>query len=223
MTTVDPRLAQEINKMEDSIQNQMSQLRQFEAKLNQKEMSVRQNLLKGSSPDVIEANLKSSLPGFLVPGNVGDINRVIWPFFFSNDLQEVAPNETVVTNFSVTQEASFVMMQYSRVVYLRTEGPDNLVYIQPSDNNYDEYGLKFTVTDPQSGRSFFNIPLSIRQVGDPRFPTAFPSPELVLPNATVQVTFTNEHPTNVYVPILSFFGYRVRIDSSTGLLSTIYG
>jgi len=50
-------------------------------------------------------------------------------------------------------------------------------------------------------------------LGSPQFPTVLPSPQMILPNANIQVNFSLG-PTYdaVYVPFVTFFGYRMRID-----------
>jgi hypothetical protein len=223
MTDVDQNLQNEISRLESSIQHQLKALADKERVLNDIELARRQGLGPSSNPAAIEANLKSALPGFLMPGNVGEINRVIWPFMFSTVPIILTPGNTVRRSISITQEAAFVLMHYTRAIYKVTGGA-NIEYIQPSETNYEEAGLTFDMTDPQSGRSFFTAPVELRQLGDPRYPAELRPPRFMLPNSNYFINFTNNSPTALtLMPVITFHGYRVRIDSAQNILSTVYG
>ena len=56
------------------------------------------------------------------PGNIGDINRVIWPFAFQFQSQngavaDIAPGQSQTLSFSVTQEAGFLMRTISHSTF----------------------------------------------------------------------------------------------------------
>lgn len=164
------------------------------------------------------------LPFYLAPGNVGDVNRVIWPFWFGTVRADVAasPAASVSTSFSVTQEAAFVAMSYTKAVFLKTAGPFNVSYLDPTYTNGagKATGLSFRFRDAQSTREFMQAPIDIDNFGNPLFPTKLPSPMLIMPRATIEVGFDNAS-ANDYVVFLSFFGYRIRLEDAQNILSTV--
>ena len=178
----------------------------------------------------VDANLQTLLPPDLVPGNVGDINKVIWPFFFKTNLQTyLIPGQSFTTTFSVTQEASFIWMSFVKAVYRVTDAglPTEKWHYITDDDMYSTYpaslldGLTFTVRDAQSTREFMNTPVQMQQVGLPRFPFKYPRPVMFLPNSNVQITFTNGTSENL-VPIITAFGYRLRVENAQDILSLVY-
>jgi hypothetical protein len=46
---------------------------------------------------------------------------------------------------------------------------------------------------------------------------------MFLPNSTVEAIFSNKDAARTYVPFVTFFGYRVRIEDAQNILSTITG
>lgn len=219
-------LMSQVAQLQDGIAKLSSYNAQREAVIKDKEARLRQKYLTNDSAKNMEANLNSSLPSYLAPGNVGDINRVIWPFYFTTqDTGPIAPGTTVRTSINVTQEAAFTWMSFMKTVYLHDTGTNTQTYIDPdaASNASLAPGLGFTIRDAQSQREFFGGFVDLDTVGNPRFPSTLPSPMLVIPNGVLEVTFTNKHATNYYVPRLSFFGYRMRIENQQELLSTIYG
>jgi hypothetical protein len=194
--------------------------------LKMRESRIRQGQLGNDSAQQLQFNMKNNLGPMLTPGNIGDINSVIWPFYFTTDAPNtpLAANESFQTGFSVTQEAAFIMMSFTKTVYLveGEEPAESWTYLNPSDQP-SAPGLVFTLRDGSSSRQLFNTPINIDNYGNPRFPTKMPRPVMLLPNQVMQVAFTNSHPTNVYVPFITAFGYRIRIDEAQKLLSLVYG
>jgi hypothetical protein len=213
-----------------ALQNQVQGIAAIvDSKANQlalQESQLAQSQLPNNSAQQLDFNMSNSLSPLLQPGNIGDINSVIWPFYFSTDIPAtpLAVNETLQTGFSVTQEAAFIWMSYTKAVYLvEGEAPlDSWTYLDPAIQP-SAPGLVFTLRDGSSSRQFFNSPINIDTYGNPRFPTKLPRPIMLLPNQVMQVAFTNNHPTNVYVPVITAFGYRIRIDQADKLLSLVYG
>lgn len=197
---------------------------QMEADLKRRSLG-RQGLAKVDGAATLKQNLDRALPASLRPGNVGSINRVLWPFFFTFSAPELAPNSASQGFTTITQEAAFVWMSYSRAVYKKTVGPVQYTYVDPNDyagaGQVD--GLKFTFKDAQSTRVFHNQPLEIDAVGVPEFPSVLPTPILFLPNSTIEVTYQNDNLTDTYVPFITLFGYRVRIEDAQNILSTVVG
>jgi hypothetical protein len=207
----------------------LSQIVQSKARnLDMKENQLRQGQISVENARDLEVNMNRNLGPMLAPGNLGDINKIIWPYYFSTELpaEPIGPNETFQTGFSITQEAAFIMMSYTKVVYDATPPFDVAwQYLNPNEDGIDNLApeLTFTFRDGSSSRQFFNSAIEIGHYGNPRFPTKFPRPIMFLPNQSVQVAFVNSHPTREYVPILTAFGYRMRIEDAQNLLSLVYG
>lgn len=166
---------------------------------------------------------KQALKGFR-PGNIGDINRAIWPFFFTFASEDLVPGRTILKSFTVTQEAAFLWRMSTKAVFLKTgvEPNINYEYIDPVTDNAP--GLKFSLRDAQSTRELNgNRAQTMDTMGFANFPDVLPSSQLMLPNATMQISLTNEHPTNVYRPFVTFIGYRIRIEDAQNILSTVTG
>lgn len=196
---------------------------QMEALLKKRSLQ-RQGLPQANSAMGLKQTLDAALPATLRPGNVGSINRVIWPFFFTFSAPELAPNSSSQGFTTITQEAAFVWMSYTKAVYKRTAGPV-YTYVDPDDYSAAGQvdGLKFTLRDAQSTRVFHNSPLEIDSIGNPQFPSVLPTPILFLPNSTIEITYQNDNAADTYVPFITMFGYRVRIEDAQKILSTVVG
>lgn len=215
-----------LQKLQQSVTSLSSYLDAKAKSLSIREQQLRQGQMPNNSAQQLDYNLTKSLSPLLTPGNIGDINSVIWPYFFPTDIPDspLAQDESFPTGFSVTQEAAFIFMSFNKVVYL-VEGEDeeeSWTYLDPDQGQPSAPGLTFTLRDGSSTRQLFNTPMNIDAYGHPRFVTKFPRPVMLLPNQVMQVTFTNSHPTNRYVPIITAFGYRIRIEEAQKLLSLVY-
>lgn len=166
------------------------------------------------------------LSGFQ-PGNIGDINRVIWPFWFTFSTQNISPGQSFVASFSVTQEAGFLMRYVTKQVYTVDPITQFMTYIDPFNFNEDvnsANGLVVGMKDAQSSREFYGRSLQdIDMWGSANFPTYFPSAVFLLPNQTMQLTLSNNSATETYVPFVSVVGYRVRVQDAQKILSTVSG
>lgn len=197
-----------------------------ERNLKQLESQLQQDQLMTDDARDLERNLFESL-GPLAPGNVGEINRVIWPFWFTTDSLDstgIGPNETLQSQFAVTLEAAFIVMAIAKTVYQTNAVPWN--YLDPNNDGLvgRAPGLSFTLRDSSSQRQFFGKePIAMGHIGNPRFPTMLPRPMMLLPNQMMEVQFQNSHPVNEYLPALTFFGYRIRLENAQQILSTISG
>lgn len=214
----------------NNLRNQVSSIKNIVDKkadtLVQREALIRQGQVPMNNARDLGRNLQRNLGPMLAPGNVGDINKIIWPFYFSTEIPEnsLGQNETFQTGFSVTQEASFILMSLTKTVYIET-APNEFIYADPNETSTAVNscpGLQFTLRDGSSSRQFFNFPMEIGHYGNPRFPTKLPRPIMFLPNQNVQIAFTNTHPTNKYLPIITGFGYRMRVEDAQKFLSLVY-
>jgi hypothetical protein len=196
---------------------------QMEALLKKRSLE-RQGLPPVRGASSLKQSLDAALPPTLRPGNVGSINRVIWPFFFTFSAPELSPNSSSQGFTTITQEAAFVWMSYTKAVYKKTVGPV-YTYVDPDDYSAAGQvdGLKFTLRDAQSTRVFHNTPLEIDSIGNPQFPSLLPTPILFLPNSTIEITYQNDNAADTYVPFITMFGYRVRIEDAQKILSTVVG
>ncbi len=198
-----------------------------EQAISVRESQLRQGQVPNNSAQNLQWNLSNALGPQLTPGNIGDINSVIWPFYFTTDIPSapIEPGQSFLTGFSVTQEAAFIFMSFTKTVYLvEGDAPDeSWTYLPPAPFAASAPGLVFTLRDGSSSRQLYNTPTNLDHYGSPRFPTKFPRPVMLLPNQVMQIAFTNTHSSNRYVPFITAFGYRIRIDQAQQLLSLVYG
>jgi hypothetical protein len=170
----------------------------------------------------MQAALKQGLPSYLAPGNVGHLSQVIWPFWFTVPAPELVPGSSLQSSFSVSLEASFIWMTLTKVIFYKS-GTD-YVAIDPDqeDNAVGEANdLTFSVRDSLSSRVLTGSQVPIDMVGHPRFPTVLPTPVMVLPNGNLEVFYANQSSRTTYVPWLTFFGYRVRIQDQEQIVSLV--
>ena len=85
----DQAAAQELANIQDHI----SKLRLGNSQ-RQNNILRKQFALQGTSP----GPATGKLPFFMAPGNVGDLNMMIWPFFYGTTYCEVAPGTTQPTD-----------------------------------------------------------------------------------------------------------------------------
>jgi hypothetical protein len=177
-------------------------------------------------PGEMKENLEVALTRDNMPHNVGDINKVLWPFWFTASAPKVAPSETRQSVVSITQEAAFVVMNIVKAVFVEQTPDENdflAVDSQQVGGAKKANGLKFIIRDAQSSRQFNNIPMDMNMIGDAQRPTMLDKPVLFLPNSQIEFTYSNSHPTNVYAPFIILFGYRVRVENAQMLLGTVFG
>lgn len=164
--------------------------------------------------------LASFLPPYMVPGNVGHINQVTWPFWESVSFDFGAnptwsPSTRQVKSFQVTQEAGWLVTHLARKSY----GYNTASELAP---------LQIQIVDRQSSRQFNDRPIPIQMIGKRSKPTVLPTPMLVMPNAFIDVTMTSWSDgsmttTGTGKMDLIIFGYRIRIADQNKVLSTVFG
>lgn len=197
--------------------------------MNEREYRMKQQLDRrmrdesNNSASDLHRNIKRNIPSRLMPGNVGDINRVIWPFWFTFTAPELVPNQTSTGVFSVSQEAAFIAMAFTKVVFKKVGGVYTAIDPSQEDMSGEANGLKFQLRDAQSTRVFSQTVVPLDCFGDPRFPSVFQTPLMFLPNSTVECVYSNSDPTATYVPWITMFGYRVRLENAEQILSLIEG
>ena len=162
----------------------------------------------------VESNLRKMIPAHLFPGNVGNQNKVIWPFHFTVEFDFGAnPVWSAATRlskfFQVTQDAGFLLTGVSR-----------------NNDNFNSGGelapLGLDIRDRQSSRQFNNSPIPIQSIGRASKYTRIHEPLWINPAAFVDVTITSL--VNAATAIntspgsklsLTFFGYRMRTQNGT--------
>lgn len=206
----------DLNKLSDA------QLKQYLDTLEKKARKERR-LVKG-----LEHEVSTQMPS-LAGGNIRDINKIIWPFFFGTKKVIVPPGETVNSFTSITQEAAFNWAVAVRSVFERRPNPAqpdgfDYIYIDPKDWQ-DGYvpGLSYVITDAQSDRSFQFDPTPIDHMGFAEEPTRLETPMLVSANNVLEVKFFNEHPTKTYIPFISLYGFRIRMEDADEILGLVGG
>lgn len=204
--------------------NQQIRNREMEAKLKQQSMRNQGLIPQPQNVQQYKQNLDDKLPQHLRPGNIGQLNQVIWPFWFTFTAPELAPNTSSIGFTTITQEAGFILVSMSKSVFIKSTGPTQYTYVDPEESNAsgDTDGLKFSLRDAQSTRVFNNAPMELDSLGHPQYPTAFPSPLYFMPNATIEITYQNDNASLTYVPFVTMFGYRIRTDN-LNVLSTVVG
>jgi hypothetical protein len=162
----------------------------------------------------------------LANGDALAINNVIWPFFFttSSDVLRAGGGQQQVS-FQVTQEAAFVWTEMVKVVYaVNFDDPTPTIeYIEPSDvsGNGDANGLRFTLSDGDSSRSFMNDYIPLDQVGVPTQPFIPDRPMFLLPLQLMNINLINNNPSRDFVVFLMFKGYRLRIQGTNDLQNLV--
>jgi hypothetical protein len=217
---------QELKSKVDELKTQIA--RMSRALLN-KENGVRELENKVSTPPIVSSyGAFTKLPFYLAPGNVGEINEVVWPYWIPTPMILVpssAAGASVNTGFQVNAVAGFNMIYFTRTVFQRIDlggGNFSYEYFNPEDplllgNNF---GLSAVFRNGSSEREFMNTPIDLDHMGDPLYPHYFASPQFLDPSTNFQVQFFNNTPIDLFVS-LQFYGLRVRLDQVKRLMATM--
>lgn len=168
----------------------------------------------------LKKHLQRILPPGMVPGNVGNINEVMWPFYdaitidFGTDPTYTA-NSRLTGSFQVTQEACLLLSKISRKSYSYSTAGE----LAP---------LQLTFRDRQSSRQLNDRPIPIQMIGRKSFPTVLPTPYIIMPNGNFEVEVTSwlsgsQATVGSGKHDFIFEGYRIRIEDQDKVLSTIFG
>ena len=169
----------------------------------------------------LSTKLKQVLPPHMVPGNVGNVNKVAWPFWYRIEFDfGVNPSWTPATrqvqSFQVTQEAAFLLMAIARKPWDSTTAGDRAP-------------LLIQFVDRQSSRQFNDRPIPIQNIGKRKDPTILSTPHLIMPNAFIDCTITSVLTSGTMANVgngkheFTFFGYRTRVKDAAQVMSTIFG
>lgn len=172
--------------------------------------------------ETLQQELLRKLPLDMQPGNVGNLRKVTWNYWFNLNI-EVGSDPTwsntskYTGQFQVDADAAFLLLWIARKSY--------------SDGTAGENApIQLVLKDTQSSRQFMepNYPLPLQSIGTKSRPTILPTPFLLLPAAVLQAEITSWVPApqatvgdgNIQ---LTFFGYRIRMDNPEKIFSTVYG
>ncbi len=211
------KILQDISKYKEGIRN----LRQAERRISN---NVNKNLSLSSEPSIsrggsIIDNLVSILPKNLVPANVGNVNDVMYPFFYRT-IHDFGTDPTFTSNtvnnqtFNISQDAAFILTS----IYRCYEDVSDVGKGAP---------LEMTIRDLQSSRQFNDSPIPIQAIGFKGHATYLPTPFYMSPNASVQIELSSFVPndqaeTGEGRQIFVFQGYRIRTGDIGKVLSTIF-
>lgn len=214
----------------NAVQSEINMLNNLKRVLRNQEHSLDARNRALRTPGTFPANnvqglrkgLLGNLPNYMMPGNVGGINEVTWPFYFNSDI-DLGANPTISENtyfrgsFQVDQEAAFLMMSVS-VAFNTDEAGQSALALAP---------LQVEFIDRQSSRRFNNAPMPIQMIGQNSCPTIFPVPMYIQPNAFIDIAINGL--TTVELDLIgsgslqfSFFGNRIRTENAGKVLSTIF-
>lgn len=168
----------------------------------------------------LEQSLKQILPSYMMPTNIGDINQVSWPFHHTAEFDfgtdpTYGPNTRQTQSFQVSQEAAFIITKLSLKSFSDTDSGE----LAP---------LTLRIIDRQSTRQFNDVPVPIQMFGAKSYPTIFPTPMLIMPNAFMDFTMeswlaVNQATLGSGKFQLMLEGYKIRLGDMTKVLSTIFG
>lgn len=174
-----------------------------------------------SSVGGLKDNLLKILPSHLIPGNVGNLNDVSWPFWYSfnfdlGDDPSILPRFSQSASFQVSQEAAFLFMGISRSV---------------NSSSIDSLPLGVEIRDRQSSRFFNNAPIPMQMIGAFGNPTILPTPMLIMPNAVYEMELKGIAPQTASASNgtgngkiqFTLHGFRMRVEDAGKVLSSIFG
>lgn len=215
-----------------AIEQQINQLNNVKRSLREREKSLNARAMYLNNPQTFAANnvkglrnsLLGNLPNHMMPGNVGGINEVTWPFYFQANLDfgtdpSFADNVSVRSFFQVDQEAALILTSISRAHSTDAAGASATINAP----------IEVEFIDRQSSRRFNDAAMPLQMIGFNSQPSILPTGLLLMPNAFLDIRATGI-PSSAF-PVdftgsgafqISFFGYRVRTEDAGKVLSTIF-
>ena len=168
----------------------------------------------------LEQELVKRLPSSLIPGNVGNLYDVAWPFNYTVPFDfgtdpTYGPNTQQIQTFQNTQEAAFILGGITRKAYAYSEAGE----LAP---------LQVLIKDRQSTRQFMDIPIPLQAIAKKTPITTFEVPLVIMPNAFIDVIITSWQTANQATVgsgrhDITFVGYRTRTSDIGTVLSTVFG
>jgi hypothetical protein len=215
-------LAEQIQDQKRRARSLERQFRRFFNQFRKKGISMSDGTFPYKTPGMnLKQELVHKLPAYLMPGNVGDLNSVSWPFFFSiefdfNDDPTLSNAIRQFQQFRVDQEAAFIWNS----LFLDTNAYSTAGFRGP---------YQFIIRDRQSSRQLNDAAIPLQMIGTKANPAILPTPFLIMPTALIETEMTSWLPAGVSQATsgsskiqLTYGGYRVRIQDAHKVLSTIY-
>lgn len=217
---------QECQALANQIQQLMlerSNLRKREQDLKSRARALPNEMRAGGPQGTVEelaALLRKTLPYYLYPGNVGQLEKVAWPFYYTYNFDfGTDPTYTVESQrqqrIEISQEAAFIAMAVS---------------VDYGDNSPASFRAPVTLrmVDTQSSRQLNDRNVPIQTFGRYSNPTVMNTGFLVMPNSSLTLNLETNVPEGFQVPTVgdgSFqvvvSGVRVRVDAFRNVLSTV--
>lgn len=206
----------------DELKAYMHKLRKDEKTLIMREQALASEFqIPLSNPQNLKNKMVHGLPAHLVPGNVGNLYDVTWPFWYVANFDfgvdpVISQNLRQTQSFTVSQEAAFILLGISRA-------SDEATTLGGA---YGPWQLNFQ--DRQSSRKLNDAPIPFQILGSKANITPLPTGYLILPNASIDVEMSGSNvtpftATGVAKHQIMFHGVRIRIEAADKILSTIFG
>lgn len=204
------------------LEHYRKELRMRERAAKTREQSLANSEFQAPMGNIQKAkkSLVENLPAHMVPQNIGSLYGVAWPFWYSVEFdfgEDVThgPGVTQTNDFTVTQEAAFILLAISR------SSEDNSL-----SGRYGPWGI--TIRDRQSSRFFNNEPIPFQMIGTRANPMVFPTGFYVSPTAQLDITMeslagSQFNTTGSGKHEIMLHGVRVRPDADDRILSLIFG
>lgn len=170
----------------------------------------------------LEQNISKFVPKQLMPTNVGHLNKVSWPFWYTMEFDfgtdpALTINTTQTQSFQVSQEAAFIFTHLYR-------------FADEYSGSGDLGPWTIEFRDRQSSRFFNNAPIPIQMIGSKSLPAWLPTPMIILPNAFMEGTMSTHLEAGVTQATVgsgkhkfTFAGFRVRVEDAHKVLSSVFG
>jgi hypothetical protein len=168
----------------------------------------------------LEQELIKRLPSSLIPGNVGNLYDVAWPFNYTINFDfgvdpTYGPATRQVQSFQNTQEAAFILGGMTRKSYAYSTSGE----LAP---------LNLLIKDRQSTRQFMDVSIPLQAIAKKTPYTIFEVPLVIMPNAFIDVIMSSwltadQATTGSGRHDFTFIGYRTRTSDIGTVLSTVFG
>ena len=213
----------EIDREINRLNNVKKALRMRERDLDARRRYLQsQPVPNGASIKTLRNGLLAALPNYMMPGNVGGLTQVTWPFLFNINI-DIGTNPTVINqilargSFQVDQESALLLQAVSIAFNTDAAGASACVNAP----------LQVEIIDRQSSRRFNSAPIPIQMLGQNSQPSILPTSMYEMPNAFIDIEVSGI-PTVGQVfngsgsMQFQFFGQRIRTDDAGAVLSTIF-
>jgi hypothetical protein len=197
--------------------NKINQLFEDRRQIRARERIFRRKFKKEINMGLLD-QIKS-LPARMQPSNVGNIDKVTWPFWYSLTFDfgtnpTYGPLTRQVQSFQISNEAAFLLNAIGRKPW-------------DSTNAGDLAPLQIELRDRQSSRQFNDRAIPIQNIGKKFLKSELPTPMLLAPNAFFEVTMTswllaNQACVGVGKHEIYFYGYRIRAEDMKKTYSAIF-